>query len=384
MGKKKICCGGFEIGDGLELNGKQLNVVGGGGQQSDYNQNDPDAVDYIKNRPGAYDKFFEPVNITWDGNTEGKTSVTLNANTAFYHISSDTPTTEQLIGGQMTLVNGSTIELTDKSVDFKDDVISVSESLCVIVLKDGTHNGIEFPLTGTYFLKVYNDEENQYLYATSLTSPGGNVQIKIPEKYLDVVTKQEVNTVRATANTALTTANTANSKATTALTTADTATDAIQKASLLTFSFTFDKVTSGRETFRYNGFDYYKISDFNVKEASVISFDVTSADGKKNTYKNVGYNCANYGGFIIVNSPGNCDFEINGHTINFTAPSAGLYARYKDGNNAATAGTGIFNITRISDTEIILSSTPDTTKKFRITVDNTGALKATEFKYSYV
>ena len=31
MGKKKICCGGFEIGDGLELNGKQLNVVGGGG-----------------------------------------------------------------------------------------------------------------------------------------------------------------------------------------------------------------------------------------------------------------------------------------------------------------------------------------------------------------
>lgn len=33
MGKKKICCGGFEIGDGLELNGKQLNVVGGGNNQ---------------------------------------------------------------------------------------------------------------------------------------------------------------------------------------------------------------------------------------------------------------------------------------------------------------------------------------------------------------
>lgn len=49
-----------------------------------------------------------------------------------------------------------------------------------------------------------------------------------------------------------------------------------------------------------------------------------------------------------------------------------------------TAGTGIFNISRISDSEIILSSTPDTTKKFRITVDNTGTLKATEFKYSYV
>jgi hypothetical protein len=290
---------------------------------------------------------------------------------------------EQLIGGQMTLVNGSTITLTDESINFKDDVIVVTEA-CVIVLKEGTHNGIEFPLTGTYFLRLYNDKSKEYLYVTSLTSPGRNVQIKIPEKYLDVVTKHKVNEVRATARTALTTANTADSKATTALNTINTNTDAIQKASLLTFSFTFDKVTSGRDSFSYNGPDYYKISDFNVKEASVISFDVTSADGKKSTYKNVGYNCVQYGAFIIVNSPGTCHFEINDHTITFEASSAGLYARYIDRNNAMTAGTIIFNITRISDREIILSSIPDTTRKFRITVDNTGTLKATEFKYSYV
>lgn len=380
MGKKKICCGGFEIGDGLELSGKQLNVVGGG-SQSDYNQNEPDAVDYIKNRPGAYDKFFEPVNITWDGNTEGKTSVTLDTNTAFYHISSDTPTAEQLIGGQITLVNGSTIALTDESVNFKDDVISVTEA-CMIVLKEGTYNGIEFPLTGTYFLRLYNDKSKEYLYATSLTSPGGNVQIKIPEKYLDVVTKQEVNKVRATASTGLTTANTANSKATTAQTTADKATDAIQKASLLTFSFTFDKVTSGRDSFTYNAQRYYKISDFNVRANSVISFDVTDANGGKSSYVYVGYNCAQYGSFIIVNSPGTCHLEEG--VMDFEVSSAGLYAGYQDGVDAATAGTGIFTITRISDREIILSSTPDTTKKFRITVDNTGTLKATEFKYSYV
>lgn len=280
----------------------------------------------------------------------------------------------------MTLVNGSTIELTDEIVELKDDVIRVTEA-CVIVLKEGTHNGIEFPLTGTYFIRLYNDKSKEYLYITSLTSPGGNVQIKIPEKYLDVVTKKEVNTVRATASTALTTADTANSKATTAQTTADTATDAIQKASLLTFSFTFDKVTSGRDTFRCNGIDYYKISDFNIKATSVILFDGTWANGGKTTYTNVGYQCAEYGGFIIVNLAGTCYFEINGHTIRFTAPSTGLYACYQDGNNAATAGTGNFNITRISDTEIILSSIPDTTRKFRITVDNTGTLKATEFKY---
>ena len=379
---KKICCGGFEIGDGLQLDGKQLNVVGGG-QQSDYNQNDPDVVDYIKNRPGGYDKFVEPVNITWDGNTEGKTSVTLDANTAFYHISSDTPIAEQLIGGSITLVTGDKIALTDESVIVEDDSISATE-VCMIVLKEGTYSGIEFPLTGTYFMKVYNDKRKEYMYATSLTCSGGNFQIKIPEKYLDVVTKQEVNKVRATANTARTTANTAQTTANTARTTANTVTDAVQKASLSTFSFTFDKVTSGRDTFKYNGLNYYKISDFNVKETSVISFDGTSADGREDNYKDVGYQCAKYGNFIIVNLAGDCYFEINGHTISFTAPSTGLYACYKDGNNAATAGTVNFNIARISDTEIILSFIPDTTKKFRITVDNQGELKATEFKYSYI
>lgn len=378
----KIPCGGFYVGDGLELDGKQLNVVGGG-QQSDYNQNDPDAVDYIKNRPGAYDKFVEPVNITWDGNTEGKTSVALDNNIALYYVSSDIPTVERLVGGQITIVDGTTIVLTYEDLYFEDGIISIGD-LCAIVLQECTYKGIEFPLAGTYFIKGCNDEKKQCVYVTSLTSSGGNVRIKIPEKYLDVVTKEEVNNVQIIATMARTTANTANIQATTAQTTADAVTDAVQKASLLTFSFTFDKVTSGRDTFEYNGFNYYKISDFNVKATSVISFDVTRADGEKNPYTEVGYQCAQYGGFIIVNLAGACYFKIDGVPINFTAPSAGLYACYKDGNNVMTAGTANFNITRISDAEIILSSISDTNTKFRITVDNKGELTATEFKYSYV
>ena len=52
--KKKISCGGFMLGEGLVLSedGKTLNVSGGGGGvQPDYNQNDSTASDYIKNRP---------------------------------------------------------------------------------------------------------------------------------------------------------------------------------------------------------------------------------------------------------------------------------------------------------------------------------------------
>ena len=52
----KVPCGGFVLGDGLTLSkdGKTLNVTGGG-SQADWNQNDSAAADYVKNRPGGYD-----------------------------------------------------------------------------------------------------------------------------------------------------------------------------------------------------------------------------------------------------------------------------------------------------------------------------------------
>ena len=52
----KVPCGGFVLGEGLALSkdGKTLNVTGGG-SQADWNQNNETAPDYIKNRPGGYD-----------------------------------------------------------------------------------------------------------------------------------------------------------------------------------------------------------------------------------------------------------------------------------------------------------------------------------------
>ena len=49
----KVPCGGFVLGEGLALSegGKTLNVTGGGGSQADWNQNNATAKDYIKNRP---------------------------------------------------------------------------------------------------------------------------------------------------------------------------------------------------------------------------------------------------------------------------------------------------------------------------------------------
>ena len=56
-----------------------IGTVGIGAQnvKPDWNQNDPNAKDYIKNRPGGY--VIPPsVEITWDGNTTGKETVDLD------------------------------------------------------------------------------------------------------------------------------------------------------------------------------------------------------------------------------------------------------------------------------------------------------------------
>lgn len=51
---KKIPCGGFYLGDGLTMDGNTLKSLGGEQVQTDWNQNDTTAKDYIKNRPGGY------------------------------------------------------------------------------------------------------------------------------------------------------------------------------------------------------------------------------------------------------------------------------------------------------------------------------------------
>ncbi len=152
-------------------------------------------------------------------------------------------------------------------------------------------------------------------------------------------------------------------------------------------TFTFDKQTSGRDTFVLNACNYYKISDFNPSPSDVISFKGTRESGNKLSGITTGNNCAGYGSFIfiIVASAGDCSIPITETvTRRFTAPSAGLYAMYKTDNPAQTAGTGEFTLKPSSENYIyttglfLKSSTLDSTKKFKITVDDSGAISATE------
>ena len=146
-------------------------------------------------------------------------------------------------------------------------------------------------------------------------------------------------------------------------------------------TFTFDKQTSGRDTLVFNGGHFYKISDFNPSPEDVISFTGTREDGTKFSNVDIGNNCVGYGLFIVVASAGSCSLPIT-ETVqgSFSAPSAGLYAMYSVDNSFLTAGTGEFTLrASTGSTGLLLkSSTADSTKKFRITVDDSGVIFATD------
>ena len=149
-------------------------------------------------------------------------------------------------------------------------------------------------------------------------------------------------------------------------------------------TFTFDKQTSGRDTFNFNGFNYYKISDFNPASEDVVSFKGTRESGDNYSEITTGSNCVRYGFFIVVASAGGCSLPVSEtRMFSFTAPSAGLYAQYEVDNIDQTAGTGEFTLRASTGSSYITglllkSSTTDSTKKFKITVDDSGTLKATE------
>ena len=64
----------------------------------DYNQNNPTASDYIKNRPGGYTVNYPALNIEWDGVIGDKVTVDINGG-KFVKVSNEIPKIEQLVGG---------------------------------------------------------------------------------------------------------------------------------------------------------------------------------------------------------------------------------------------------------------------------------------------
>lgn len=201
------------------------------------------------------------------------------------------------------------------------------------------------------------------------------------------------NAAQTAADNAQTTADNAQSAANAAQTDTDQLQARVSEVLYKNISFEFDQRSENRDNFIYNGYRYYKISDFSPDATEVVAFHGTRAGGSVFSLYKKGTNCDQYGFFIVVTTAGSCSLPVNDNvTAHFTAPSTGLYACYTPGNLEQTAGVGEFIlplkyssvdanlqpiISNIKYIEI-KSSTTGSSKKFRITVDDTGALSATE------
>lgn len=318
----------------------------GGGAQPDWNQNDSTAADYVKNRPFYTGNPVETVLVE-----ESTVSFADIGDGLYFAV------TQTLLDATV----GAPYKVYWDGASYECECVDVSGNKFIGNLSiSGAGSD-----TGEPFIIGFRNSSINILTANAAASHTFSISgfvpevVKIDEKYLPdtVATKQEVEVAQNMAN--------SNKKF-------------LHSAFSSAATFTFDKQTSGRDTFVFNAFNYYKISDFNPAPEDVISFIGTAENGDEQSRITIGSNCVAYGFFIVVAAAGVCSIPVTEtDSFSFTAPSAGLYARYMKGNTAMTAGTGQFTLMSI-DGLTIKSSTANSTKRFRITVDDSGTLKATE------
>ena len=171
----------------------------------DWNQNDPDAKDYVKNRPGGYTKITPGYDITWDGVVGDKSSVEYDG-VRFVKVSDRALTAEELLGATVVVDNGGDEELSvytvgtqsmwnsgfltaiyiDGRYDDVDLIVSVSSAPAYYDSDDEC----VFEETGTYFAWVNESDADdaQNFFTTSLSkAEESHVIVKIPGEITGMV-----------------------------------------------------------------------------------------------------------------------------------------------------------------------------------------------------
>lgn len=274
-----------------------------------------------------------------------------------------------------------------------------------------------FPETGVYF--VYMSDS---AYTSSLTLPAKSVIVPIPQEYVEGLeataadateAKTAAETAQSTANNAKTTAETAQSTANAAKTTAERAQTSVETVrSTANAAKTMAENAATKENPEFTGsFSQNRkpgttIGTYSHAEGSstTASGNVTHAEGAFTIASGMcshaegdrtiaqGMNqhvegCCNipsgensaYSASDYVHIVGNGNFEnarSNAHTLTWSGVPW-YQGRPQFGGNAMNDGAK--TVMGNGDKEIILSSsTPNSTKKFKITVDDAGVISATE------
>lgn len=174
--------------------------------QSDWNQIDESAPDYVKNRPfGIIEKG--PESITWDcDDKDGRESADVfRMGVLHYKVSDTTPSVECIIGGKLTV---ETSDGNSNAVDITSDAVNNTDSICniangtVFIVREVTADAPFFSSTGVYMMDYKALEElmggvSLDGISVTLILDFGDIYNKIDEKYipeLPYVTEDQMNT----------------------------------------------------------------------------------------------------------------------------------------------------------------------------------------------
>lgn len=303
--------------------------------------------------------------ITWDGDTTGREEVPFDDTKKIYHVSNTIYPPDGIIGSTFTIMrNGVPEDIVITDEMFRDLSMNLpgawqvayDGAFAVVCAPSGSSG---FP-AGLYFLKT----DSYYVSSLSLN---GTVLKEIDPIYLPAIPAEKLPAITAELLPEIPAEKLPEIPA-------DKLPSSLFYEVQKTFEGSFDKVTEGRDTFVFNSFNYYKFSEFAPRREDVISFSGTDmAEGTRSTITE-GENCCGYGLFIVVYQSGACKLAAGPTQMSFNAPSAGIYAKYKSGNDYMSAGTYNFTLRLVRN--IIQSST--TFKRYYLDVNDSGALIATE------
>lgn len=207
--------------NGVPTEWEPATLPSGGGTgtpvQSDWNQNDETASDYIKNRP------FYTINmdsITWDGSTDGK----ITTGKGFYYLVSEQEFNESyFLGATITVISttlstgtskkeGAVVASWKATQSFNNHVAtnnivkfyesSGSEVSCMYyILEDNTEQIVSasssflFPKKGLYFMRYEADDA--LMYVSSLVPSGANNKYKtLNSNYLPTATTTSIGAIK--------------------------------------------------------------------------------------------------------------------------------------------------------------------------------------------
>ena len=407
---KKIPCGGFYLGDGLTMDGNTLKSLGGEQVQTDWNQNDTTAKDYIKNRP-----FYEYVirnsvladicsEVTASGedwvSKDGIMVTGVATGVAIYIDSSIS------IGDSLQVIlngNSYTCPVEDYSSFGINGAIGFGDSS---LATSGTVSTYGFVVILASTLKFDKLDQTKPYVVLMAAVPGStaptefkiigdaNKIAKIDEKYLpnNIATVEMVQNVwkqatnaQTTANNAKTTANNAKTTATNAKTTADNAQSTADAAK--TTATNAKTTADNANSMATNAQSMASVAQTTANNAKTTADNAQStANNAKTTANNAKTTADNaysrYGESVLRlksnNSglSGNMSFSGNPNEPIYccvdrcSASDASAPARFVFAPNGGTS----MQVEGIN----VLQMKSSSGKIFNITVDDIGTIKATE------